>query len=138
METLETPLTRQMTAFGRVLSVIILGMAVAMVLIGWFLHSFGVEELMMATTPAPPAPSGLRVGLWFTNRVVWIAVGVLVLLQLLFVYAPRLNRWFHTAPLAASDWLLPVGIGVVIFLVVEMEKAVVRWVAPPRGPRPSA
>jgi len=82
--------------------------------------------------------SSLRVSLWFTNRVVWLAVGVLVLLQLLFVYAPFLNRWFHTAPLAPRDWLLPVGIGVAIFLVVELEKAVVRWVATPGGPRPSA
>jgi len=30
------------------------------------------------------------------------------------------------APLAARDRLLPVGIGVAVFLVVELEKAVVR------------
>nr|WP_295391672.1 HAD-IC family P-type ATPase [uncultured Thiodictyon sp.] len=77
--------------------------------------------------------SSLPLRLWFTNRVVWLAVGVLVLLQLLFVYAPFLNRWFHTAPLGPRDWLLPVGIGVAIFLVVEFEKAVARGFATPGG-----
>ena len=77
--------------------------------------------------------TGVPLRLWFTNRVVWMAVGVLVFLQLLFVYAPFLNRWFHTAPLTPRDWLMPVGIGVAIFLVVEFEKAVVRRFATPSG-----
>src|SRR5271165_5677305 len=48
--------------------------------------------------------SSLRLDLLFTNRVVWMAVGVLVVLQLLFVYVPFLNVWFHSAPIPARDW----------------------------------
>jgi magnesium-transporting ATPase (P-type) len=70
--------------------------------------------------------SSLRLDLLFTNRVVWIAVGVLVVLQLLFVYLPFLNLWFHSAPISARDWLMPIGIGFVIFLAVEAEKALLR------------
>ncbi len=70
--------------------------------------------------------SSLRLGLLFTNRVVWVALGVLIGLQLLFVYVPILNLWFHSAPIRARDWLFPIGIGFVIFLAVEAEKALVR------------
>jgi len=75
----------------------------------------------------------LRLDLLFTNRVVWIAIGVLVVLQLLFVYVPLLNLWFHSAPIRARDWLLPIGIGFAIFLAVEAEKALLRKMKPVSG-----
>jgi magnesium-transporting ATPase (P-type) len=74
--------------------------------------------------------SSLRPSRWFTNPVAWMAVGLLALLQGLFVYVPAMNLWFHTAPLAVRDWLLPTGIGVGIFLLVEIEKVLVRWLKP--------
>jgi magnesium-transporting ATPase (P-type)/uncharacterized membrane protein len=74
--------------------------------------------------------SSLPPRLWFTNPVVWIAVGVLMLLQLLFVYAPFMHLWFHTAPLALRDWLLPLGSGIGVFLLVEIEKALARAFTP--------
>jgi magnesium-transporting ATPase (P-type) len=77
--------------------------------------------------------SSLRLNLLFTNRVVWIAVGVLVVLQLMFVYVPFLNLWFHSAPIGARDWFLPIGIGFAIFLAVEAEKALVRTLKPLGG-----
>ena len=70
--------------------------------------------------------SSLRLDLLFTNRVVWIAIGVLVVLQLMFVYVPFLNLWFHSAPIPAGAWLLPIVIGLVIFLAVEAEKAILQ------------
>ena len=70
--------------------------------------------------------SSLRVDLLFTNRVVWIAIAVLVVLQLMFVYVPFLNLWFHSAPIPAGGWVLPIVIGLVIFLAVEAEKAVLQ------------
>jgi magnesium-transporting ATPase (P-type) len=75
----------------------------------------------------------LRLNLLFTNRVVLIAVGVLVVLQLMFVYVPFLNLWFHSAPIGARDWFLPIGIGFAIFLAVEAEKALVRTLKPLGG-----
>ena len=74
--------------------------------------------------------SSLRLELLFTNLVVWIAIGVLVVLQLMFVYVPFLNLWFHSAPIGARDWLLPIGIGFVIFLAVEAEKGLLRKMKP--------
>jgi magnesium-transporting ATPase (P-type) len=70
--------------------------------------------------------SSLRLDLLFTNRVVWIAIAVLVVLQLMFVYVPFLNLWFHSAPIPAGSWLLPIVIGLVIFLAVEAEKVILQ------------
>jgi len=70
--------------------------------------------------------SSLRLDLLFTNRVIWIAIAILVVLQLMFVYVPFLNVWFHSAPIPAGAWLLPIVIGLVIFLAVEAEKAVLQ------------
>ncbi len=74
--------------------------------------------------------SSLRLDLLFTNRVVWIAIGILAVLQLLFVYVPFMNLWFHSAPIPAREWLLPIVIGFIIFLLVEAEKAVLRKIKP--------
>ena len=36
-------------------------------------------------------------------------------LQLLFVYVPFLNLWFHSAPIPLRDWLLPIGMALSSF-----------------------
>ncbi|MDV7398600.1 cation-transporting P-type ATPase, partial [Arthrospira platensis SPKY1] len=48
VQTLQTPLTRQMARFSKVLSVVIVGLAVLMFVIGWALHDFPVSELFLA------------------------------------------------------------------------------------------
>ncbi|MFP4282087.1 MAG: cation transporting ATPase C-terminal domain-containing protein, partial [Opitutales bacterium] len=70
--------------------------------------------------------SSLVVNRLFTNRIAWMAVGVLAVLQLLFVYAPFMQVLFGSAPLELRHWLIPLGIGLAVFLLVEGEKAVVR------------
>ena len=67
--------------------------------------------------------SSLSLQLLFSNRAALIAVGVLILLQLALVYLPVMNTWFGTAPLALRHWLLPFGIGMAVFLLIEAEKA---------------
>jgi len=62
----------------------------------------------------------------FDNRAIWIAVGVLVVLQLVFVYAPFMNRLFRSVPLEAGHWLTPLGIGAAVFVIVELEKQLLR------------
>jgi len=79
--------------------------------------------------------SSLRLDLLFTNRVVWISIAVLVVLQLMFVYVPFLNLWFHSAPIPVGSWLLPIVIGLVIFLAVEAEKAVLQKKKPSKSKR---
>lgn len=60
------------------------------------------------------------------NRMVWISIGALLVLQLLFTYVPIMNTLFQSRPLAASAWIAPVVLSVVIFFVVEALKAVFR------------
>ncbi|MCU0808858.1 MAG: cation-transporting P-type ATPase [Candidatus Contendobacter sp.] len=67
--------------------------------------------------------SSLRIEFLFANRVAWLTVGVLVGLQLIFVYAPFMHGWFHTAPLEIHHWLAPLATGAVVFVAVEAEKA---------------
>jgi magnesium-transporting ATPase (P-type) len=70
--------------------------------------------------------SGMSFAHFFTNRAVWIAVGVLTALQMVFVYAPFMQRLFGSAALEPRHWLVPLGIGLMVFLIVEAEKAISR------------
>ncbi|MGV3114194.1 HAD-IC family P-type ATPase [Corynebacterium freneyi] len=84
-----------------------------------------------------------RTDLFTRNPVSWGAVAALIVLQLLFTYAPLMHVAFGSAPLDAAQWGLTIAAGAVVFLFVEGEKAVGRllsrrW-APRRGrraPRP--
>ena len=60
------------------------------------------------------------------NRYVWIAIGVLLQLQLAFTYAPVMQTLFHTAALDLAAWGRILAFGVFVLLAVELEKAVVR------------
>jgi len=57
------------------------------------------------------------------NRAVLIAIAAIVVLQLLLTYAPFMNVLFDTAPLDMRDWLLCLAVGMVVFVLVEGEKA---------------
>ena len=64
------------------------------------------------------------------NRLIWVASGALLVLQLLFTYAPFMHAWFDSAPIYLRDWALIVGLSVVVFLLAEVAKAVSRRVPP--------
>jgi magnesium-transporting ATPase (P-type) len=59
---------------------------------------------------------------WFTNR--WAIAGSLAMLgvQILFTYAPVMNKLFHTAPIDLESWLRIIGVAVVTFLSIEFDK----------------
>ena len=69
--------------------------------------------------------SMFRVGV-FSNR--WVVVGVVAmgLLQLLFTYAPFMNGLFLTAPTSLADWGRVLGVSLIGYLIVELEKWVRR------------
>ncbi|MBB5347428.1 cation-transporting P-type ATPase [Desulfoprunum benzoelyticum] len=73
VQTLATPLTRQMDKFGRTLSIVIVGMAALMFLTGWVLHDFSLDELFIAAIGFAVAaiPEGLPAILTIT-----LAIGV--------------------------------------------------------------
>ena len=64
-----------------------------------------------------------------TNR--WTIVGSLAMLgaQLLFTYAPVMNKLFHSAPISGESWLRIAAVAAVAFAAVELEK----WIRFGRG-----
>lgn len=74
--------------------------------------------------------SALRPALFTTNPISWLCVALMLGLQLLFVYTPFMQAMFATTSVSLDTWLVPLLVGVVVFVVVEAEKAVRRAVAP--------
>ncbi|MGC5166274.1 cation-translocating P-type ATPase [Luteimicrobium sp. DT211] len=60
------------------------------------------------------------------NRVLWISSGALVVLQLVFVYAPFMHTLFDSASVGWRGWWVPLVLAVAVFLFVEGVKAVSR------------
>ncbi|MCJ1697930.1 HAD-IC family P-type ATPase [Rathayibacter caricis] len=70
--------------------------------------------------------SSLRLAVLRGNRAIWISGATLLLLQLVFMYAPFMHPWFHSAPLGVREWAYTAGIAAAIFLLTETGKAVER------------
>jgi len=73
-----------------------------------------------------------------SNRWVLGGAAIMVALQLLYTYAPFMNAAFSSAPLDAGMWLAVIGVSVVAFVVVELDKWLRRCAAARRSGRPSA
>jgi Ca2+-transporting ATPase len=69
--------------------------------------------------------SSLRRDTLLANRVAWGAAVVLLWLQITYVYAPFMHTLFGSASLSPLLWAIPVGIGLIMFLLVELEKKLV-------------
>ena len=65
----------------------------------------------------------------FSNLWVILGIGLIVVVQLLFTYAPVMNRLFHSAPIDADSWSRILAVAVVAFAAVELEK----WIRFGRG-----
>jgi magnesium-transporting ATPase (P-type) len=102
-------------------------MAVTMLALGQVAYLFNARSLR---------ESSLRREMLTGNRVVWIVIGIMLVLQLGFVYLPFMNTWFASAPLGWVGWVLPLVLSVAIFLLVEVGKAILRRVSP--APRVAA
>lgn len=51
-----------------------------------------------------------------------VGVALTVGLQLLLTYVPFMNSLFHTAPLGWAPWLTVLVLGVVVYVLVELDK----------------
>ena len=60
------------------------------------------------------------------NKYLPLGIGVVVVLQLLFTYAPPLQVLFDTEPIPLRIWPKLILGGFIFFLVVEVEKAIIR------------
>ncbi len=67
--------------------------------------------------------SALHARVLHGNFFVWLTISVLLVLQLAFTYAPPMQRWFGTYPLAPGDWLGIIAVCSSVFFLVELEKA---------------
>ena len=60
------------------------------------------------------------------NKGIWIVSGVLLVLQLLIIYAPFMQMLFGTTGLPFRYWVITFIIGFAMFLIVELEKPLTR------------
>ena len=56
------------------------------------------------------------------NRYVLLSIGVLVVIQAAFTYLPFMQKLFGVVALDAVAWGLIAGFGVLLFIVIEIEK----------------
>jgi magnesium-transporting ATPase (P-type) len=80
--------------------------------------------------------SSLSIAAHLGNRYLPLGVGAVVILQLLFTYAPPLQRLFGVAAIPPDIWPWLFLGGFVFFLIVEAEKFVIRAYRSRRRPSP--
>jgi Ca2+-transporting ATPase len=63
----------------------------------------------------------------FTNRWLWAAIALSLLLQVLVVHVPLLNRAFGTTPLSAGNWVRCFAMASLVLWADELKKLLMRW-----------
>ncbi len=63
----------------------------------------------------------LEVGLW-TNKWIYVGIGVLLALQVGFVYLPFMNTLFGSAPLSIVEWIETLVVGLIVLPIISLEK----------------
>jgi len=69
----------------------------------------------------------------FDNKAIIVVWALMLLLQAAVTYLPFMNTTFGTVPLALGYWAYPVILGILVFLAVEIEKAVMRGIDKAKG-----
>ncbi len=65
----------------------------------------------------------LRTG-FFSNKLIFLGVIIMILLQITFTYAPFMNDIFQSKPIGIESWLNIIWVSAVTFLIVEVKKLV--------------
>ncbi|WP_142828676.1 cation-transporting P-type ATPase [Planococcus soli] len=63
---------------------------------------------------------------FFSNKIAFLVSGILVAVQLAVTYVPFMNILLGTVPLEVQFWTWPIVIGISVFIIVELEKWIVR------------
>lgn len=69
------------------------------------------------------------------TRAVLIGVGIVIVAQFAFTYLPPLQAVFGSRPISLADGLAIIGVGVVMLVIVEVEKGIAHWLAERRSAR---
>ncbi len=71
-----------------------------------------------------------RDALWqigfFSNRPLLIMLAIVVAGQVAVLLLPALKNFFYTQPLSVLDWTISIGLGVLVFVALEVEKLLLR------------
>ncbi|PKO15529.1 cation transporter [candidate division BRC1 bacterium HGW-BRC1-1] len=68
-----------------------------------------------------------RIGLW-SNKFIYVGIGLLIVLQMGFIYLPFMNAAFNSEPLRAWDVMQSVACAMIVLPVISLEKAITsRW-----------
>ncbi|KMQ52787.1 ion transporting P-type ATPase [Chitinispirillum alkaliphilum] len=65
----------------------------------------------------------------FGSRPVLIAIGLVIILQLIWTYTGPMQVLFGSAPIGWNHWIIIIIASIAVFLLVELEKAIWRWLA---------
>ena len=69
--------------------------------------------------------SVLKMG-FFSNKLIFLGVTVMILLQISFTYIPVMNEIFQSKPIGIDSWLKIIGVSLITFLIIEIKKFVTR------------
>jgi len=89
---------------------------------------FSIFMVFNARSDVRSAFSGL-----FSNKWLWGAVVMSLVLQAVVIYVPFLQHAFSTAPLSARDWLVCAAVGSSVLWLRELSKVVGRRIGATRG-----
>ena len=59
---------------------------------------------------------------FFTNKIAFLVVGILIALQMSITYIPQMHSIFRTTSVEMQNWLYPLYCGFIVFSIVEIEK----------------
>jgi P-type Ca2+ transporter type 2C len=66
---------------------------------------------------------------FFNNMYVFIAIGALIIFQMIFTYVPFMNTMFGTSPIEWIYWVYVAASGLAVLIIVEAEKFMARRLA---------
>ena len=64
-----------------------------------------------------------KLGFW-SNRWLLVGLSIGIVLQIMVIYAPPLQRLFYTTPLQIYEWGIVVGLAAIILIAEEIRKTV--------------
>lgn len=62
-----------------------------------------------------------------SNRMIPLGITIMIALQLIYTYLPAMNSTFHSAPLSPESWIWIIGVAMISYVLIEVEKAMQRF-----------
>jgi hypothetical protein len=84
-----------------------------------------VAEMFYLSTAAHPGPGAQPPGTHRNRMVLW-ALAACIPLQWAFTHTPLMQEIFGSADLSVLEWAKVLGAGLLVFIVAELEKFVIR------------